>query len=97
MKVPLDIMRRCAQVAAGADRIAVIGNPNLITDAGVSAILAEAACAAARLNVEINLKFLDDADLRQETDAQMAELTQQVSGCRESVAATVAGHLKGQP
>ena len=47
MQVPLRVMRRCGQVGAAAERIARIGNANLITDAGVSAILAEAACAAA--------------------------------------------------
>jgi len=94
MRVPLDIMRRCADVAGAADRIARIGNANLITDAGVSAILAEAACAAARLNVEVNLKFLDDAELRRSTDAEMDGLTQRVQQCRNSVAAAVAAHLE---
>jgi formiminotetrahydrofolate cyclodeaminase len=95
MQVPLRVMRRCGQVGAAADRIARIGNANLINDAGVSAILAEAACAAARLNVEVNLKFLDDAGLRRDTIAEMDELTAQTRAARESVARAVAAHLGG--
>lgn len=96
MQAPLRTMRRCAQVGASADRIARIGNPNLITDAGVSAILAEAACAAARLNVEVNLKFLDDAGLRRDSVAEMDELTAQTRACRQSVSGVVAAHLGGK-
>jgi formiminotetrahydrofolate cyclodeaminase len=96
MQVPLRIMRLCAQVSAAADLIARIGNPNLITDAGVSAILAEAACAAARLNVEVNLKFLEDDSLSRETNAEMDGLTAQTQAARQSVARAVAGHLRGK-
>ena len=81
---------RCA--AAVASR----RSPNLITDAGVSAILAEAACAAARLNVEVNLKLLDDAGLRRDSVAEMDELTAQTRACRQSVSGAVAAHLGGK-
>jgi glutamate formiminotransferase/formiminotetrahydrofolate cyclodeaminase len=96
MQVPLRIMRRCAQVGEGAVRLAGVGNPNLITDAGVSAILAEAACAAARLNVEVNLKFLKDPALSAETTAEMDELTAQARAARQSTARAVAAHLGGK-
>jgi len=96
MQVPLRIMRRCAQVGADAERLAAVGNPNLITDAGVSAILAEAACAAARLNVEVNLKFLADAALSAETVAEMDALTARTQAAREAVSRAVAAHLGGK-
>ncbi|MHC4591658.1 MAG: cyclodeaminase/cyclohydrolase family protein [Planctomycetota bacterium] len=95
MQAPLDVMRQCAQVGAIADRLADIGNPNLITDVGVSAILAEAACAAARLNVEVNLKFLRDAELLDRTGAEMDELSRSLRECRESVGRKVAAYLSG--
>jgi len=96
MQVPLRIMRRCAQVAAAARTLAGVGNPNLITDAGVSAILAEAACAAARLNVEVNLKFLADDALAAGTVAEMDALTAGTLAARQEVARTVAAHLGGK-
>lgn len=93
MAVPLRIMRRCADVAVAAERIAEIGNPNLVTDAGVSAILAEAACASAALNVRINLKYLEDDELDAETRAEMDRLTRQVEEARDEVGRVVARHL----
>ncbi len=93
MQVPLRIMRRCAQVGAAAERLAAVGNANLITDAGVSAILAEAACAAARLNVEVNLKFVADAALTAETVAEMDALSAKALAARQEVAGVVAAHL----
>jgi len=93
MQAPLDVMRRCARVADLADRLADLGNPNLITDVGVSAILAEAACAAARLNVEVNLKYLKDRELARRTCAEMDELTGRTTDGRLSVGRKVASHL----
>jgi formiminotetrahydrofolate cyclodeaminase len=90
MEVPLEIMRLCARVAAVADRLVDIGNPNLITDTGVSAILAEAACAAARLNVEVNLKYLRDNALAADCCSEMDKLVLQVRQSREAVCRKVA-------
>lgn len=93
MQAPLEVMRQCVRVSEIADELADIGNPNLITDVGVSAILSEAACAAARLNVEINLKFLDDQKLRSDTVGEMDGLSRQVREARDSVGCKVATHL----
>ncbi len=95
MRVPLDVMRQCAGVARVAGKLVEIGNPNLITDVGVSAILAEAACAAARLNVEVNLKFLDAPDLRRETTEEMDEMSRLVGERRRQVTAQVSDYLAG--
>jgi formiminotetrahydrofolate cyclodeaminase len=93
MEVPLQVMRQCARLSEIADRLADIGNPNLITDVGVSAILAEGACAAARLNVEVNLKHLEDAQLRRDALAEMDRLSCQVREHRDSVSRKVAVHV----
>ncbi len=93
MRVPLEVMRQCARLGAMADDLADIGNPNLITDVGVSAILAEGACESARLNVQINLKLLGDASLNAATVAEMDRLSQQVRAHRDSVSRKVAAHL----
>lgn len=93
MEVPLQVMRQCARLGEIADGLADIGNPNLITDVGVSAILAEGACAAARLNVEVNLKHLEDADLHRSTLAEMDDLMRRVCEHRESVSRKVAARL----
>jgi glutamate formiminotransferase/formiminotetrahydrofolate cyclodeaminase len=95
MSAPLEVMRQCARLSAVADSLADIGNPNLITDVGVSAILAEGACEAARLNVEINLKPLGDTKLKEETMAEMERLSRQVREHKDSVGRKVASRLAG--
>lgn len=93
MKVPLNVMRQCSEVSETSVRLAEIANPNLITDVGVSAILAEAACAAARLNVEINLKYLKTSETTQQTREEIEELTEATSNARSQVSSIVSEHL----
>jgi len=64
MEVPLRIMGLCRDVLGVLAQLVDIANPNLISDVGVSAVLAEAALRAARLNVDVNLRYLKDEALR---------------------------------
>lgn len=77
MAPPLDVMRCCLRVADAAARLVEIANPNLISDVGVAALLAEAALKGAKLNVDINLAHLDDEALvgrtREEAEALLAK------------------------
>jgi formiminotetrahydrofolate cyclodeaminase len=59
-EVPLDVAERSAQLVRLAYEASEIGNPNLISDAGVAASLGLAAFEAAALNVELNAGGLDD-------------------------------------
>jgi len=59
-EVPLETARACARVAELAATCAVKGNTNAVSDAGVAALLAEAACRGAVYNVRINIASLDD-------------------------------------
>ena len=58
--VPLETARACAQVAELALAVAERGNTNAASDAGVSALLAEAGCVGASYNVRINVTALSD-------------------------------------
>jgi formiminotetrahydrofolate cyclodeaminase len=95
MGVPLDIMRQCRLISESAAKLVEIANPNLITDVGVSAILSEAACAGARLNVEVNLKYISDQTLVASTRPLLDEMSQVTARCRESVSRAVSRHLSG--
>jgi len=95
MEAPLEVMRQAARVARIAAELVDAGNRNLITDAAVSAILAEAACSAARLNVEINLKFLKAPELARRTRAEMDELWQVVREGREQAVEKTYTYLAG--
>ena len=58
--VPLETARACAKVAELAALVATKGNTNAVSDAGVAALLAEAACRGAAYNVRINVSALED-------------------------------------
>ncbi len=59
--VPLETARTAVDVAGVAAALAERGNSNAVSDACVAALLAEAACKGAVLNVRINVASLDDA------------------------------------
>ena len=59
-EVPLETARACAAVVELAQSVAQKGNTNAVSDAGVAALLAEAACRGAVYNIRINVSSLDD-------------------------------------
>lgn len=59
-EVPLRTARACVRVLELAETVAARGNPNAVSDAGVAALLAEAACRGAIYNVRINVSALED-------------------------------------
>ncbi|HZF69119.1 MAG TPA: glutamate formimidoyltransferase [Gemmatirosa sp.] len=62
-EAPLECARAAADVAELAAELAVGGNPTARPDAAVAALIADAACRAAALNVRVNVAaFPDPAD-----------------------------------
>jgi glutamate formiminotransferase/formiminotetrahydrofolate cyclodeaminase len=59
-EVPLETARFCSEVATLAAIAAEKGNTNAASDAGVAALLAEAACRGAAYNVRINVVGMPD-------------------------------------
>lgn len=57
---PAETMRACHRVLELATPLLAMGNPRLASDVGVAATLAEAALAAAWLNVAVNLAAIED-------------------------------------
>ena len=58
-EVPLETARAAAAVAQLAATVAERGNSNASTDGAVAALIAEAACKGAALNVRVNVASLD--------------------------------------
>jgi len=81
-EVPLETARACARVAELAVTCAVKGNTNAVSDAGVAALLAEAACRGAVYNVRINVASLEDrsrgAGLVEEANQLLAQTRKNV-------------------
>ena len=71
-EVPLETARAAVEVAQLAALVAEKGNTNAVTDAGVAALLAQAACKGAAYNVRVNVQALDDKS-KGETLAREAE------------------------
>ena len=58
--VPLATARACAEVIELCQPTAEMGNPNVVSDAGVAVLCGQAGLKAAALNVLINLKAIKD-------------------------------------
>jgi formiminotetrahydrofolate cyclodeaminase len=74
VRVPLRAAVLAADALALCEPVAERGNQRLISDAGVGALLAEAALQSAALNVRVNLGELRDDRLVSESRAALARL-----------------------
>jgi glutamate formiminotransferase/formiminotetrahydrofolate cyclodeaminase len=93
-EVPLRTAEVAAEVLDLAHRIAPIGNPNAVSDAGVGAQLASAAVRGAVLNVRINLPYLPaGAPLRETAAADATRLERYAADVEEATLAIVNGRI----
>ena len=88
-EVPLETARASAEVAAIAALVAEKGNTNAVTDAGVAALLAEAACKGADYNVRVNVSALEDPAKGAGLAKESKELVKKVADLAAKVAAKV--------
>jgi glutamate formiminotransferase/formiminotetrahydrofolate cyclodeaminase len=86
-EVPLETARACAKVAELAATCATKGNTNAVSDAGVAALLADAACRGAVYNVRINVSSLED---KSRGAGLVAEANQLLAQTRKHVDAATA-------
>jgi glutamate formiminotransferase/formiminotetrahydrofolate cyclodeaminase len=75
--VPLQVMEKALEALGIIKVVAEKGNPNMISDGGVSALMARTAAEGAYLNVRINLNSIEDQDFvtatRQKADSLKQE------------------------
>jgi glutamate formiminotransferase/formiminotetrahydrofolate cyclodeaminase len=77
--VPLQVCRASDEVARLAEVVAERGNVNAITDAGVAAALASAACLGAAYNVRVNVRSLPDPTVGASLATEATALTRSAS------------------
>ena len=83
--VPLEICRVAVEVCRLAKVAAGIGNPQAVTDAGIGAILGEAAVVGAALNVKINLGSIKDEAYVAKAAAEIDEIQAEAAALRAEV------------
>jgi glutamate formiminotransferase/formiminotetrahydrofolate cyclodeaminase len=88
-ETPLDVARQAAALLPLCQAVAVDGNPSVASDAGVAALLAEAAVRSAGLNVRVNLPQLGDSARRAAIAAELAELETTATAAMATTVATV--------
>jgi len=72
--VPLETAQKCMQILDVARILAEKGNKNSISDAAVSALMAQTGLHAAMLNVRINLCSIKDTEYIQKVTTELDEL-----------------------
>lgn len=88
-KIPLKIAGQSKDVLDLCIEVAEKGNKNVISDAGVGAILAEAAFESAILNVNVNLRMIKDENQKTKIIKERDCLLQSTLGLKEKVLSTV--------
>jgi glutamate formiminotransferase / formiminotetrahydrofolate cyclodeaminase len=78
-EVPLETARASVEVARLAALVAEKGNTNAVTDAGVAALLAHAACKGAAYNVRVNVQALDDKSKGESLAREAQKLVKEAS------------------
>lgn len=91
--VPLEICRVALEVCRLAKPAAELGNANAVTDAGIGAILGEAAVAGAALNVKINLGSIKDQAYVQKAAAEIEAIQVEAAALRAEVLAITLAKL----
>jgi formiminotetrahydrofolate cyclodeaminase len=89
---PADVVRLALQLIPLAEELLAAGNRNVITDVGAAAEAARAAAVTARLNIEVNLRGITDAALRDEL-AETARACDAVAGRADRVVAAVRAEI----
>lgn len=72
--IPLKTLEICWDAVKLAEKVAVIGNTNALSDAGVAAITANAGAKAAYLNVLINMSGITDENFIKNITAKAKEI-----------------------
>ena len=92
-KVPLTVAYKCLEVLSLSKEVAEKGNINVISDAGVAALMAEAALESAILNVKINLTMIKDEKVRTELSFSIKEILLKEKEQKEKVLEIIDGKI----
>jgi glutamate formiminotransferase/formiminotetrahydrofolate cyclodeaminase len=92
-QVPLETARAALRVAELAAEVASSGNPNAVSDAGVAALVADAAVRGAVYNIRINVAALDDPSRGQSLVTEALDLVERAREAREGATEEVEARI----
>jgi len=93
-KVPLKVAYKCLDIFSLSKEVAEKGNINVVSDAGVAVLMADAALESALINVKINLRMIKDEKVRTELSSSIKELLLKEKGQKEKVLKIVEERMK---
>ena len=94
-EVPLRTARAAVAVLPLCQPVIDQGNPSAVSDVGAAVYLAHAAARTALLNIDINLRSLDDQRYVREVRAEVERLTDGLAGEVERLVALVQVKIRG--
>jgi len=94
-QVPLNTAKLALRLIELAQLLLSRGNPNLITDVGVGALLADAALQSAALNVQINLGYIKDEEFKRRANSALSSMLSQGHEIKDEVIKGVKKKLAG--
>lgn len=77
-KVPIEVCRECHISMEVSKRLIDNANMNLVTDIGCAAYILKAAFYSAKLNVEINMKYIKDELFVKNTVSDLEEMQKEI-------------------
>jgi len=89
LEIPLNVAEEAYKVYEYVKIAAKLGNKNVISDSGVSALLLQASIESAVLNVKINLASIKDENYKEKIKARCVELVKQGRINRDEILALV--------
>ena len=89
MQVPLETAKTCLEVLRFLPIVALHGNKNAASDAGVAALNARSGLEGAILNVKINLGGIDDAPLCEKTRAECNKMLEEGEKLKTEILKTI--------
>ena len=86
-ETPLRVVEKAVEVARLSLPAAEMGNPQAVSDAGVAALLADAAAQSGALNVKINMAWIKDEEFNKAVWARTEAALAEAAELREEVLA----------
>ena len=85
LSVPCKIFEISVGVLTSAERLTEIGNKNLLSDVACGVSMLRAGIESAKFNININLKFMDDAEFIKETKIKYEKIMKDAFGEIEKI------------